>query len=123
MNSNVNCIAIDDEPLALEIIEKFCTRMDGFALRTYSDPEEGLAAILQERPDIVFLDIEMETSRDLPLHASCLRRFASFSRLLISTTHLKASILMSSTIFTSHSHSAVSRPPAQKPCAESNLMR
>ncbi|TGX81563.1 response regulator transcription factor [Palleniella muris] len=67
MNSNVNCIAIDDEPLALEIIEKFCTRMDGFALRTYSDPEEGLAAILQERPDIVFLDIEMENITGLAI--------------------------------------------------------
>lgn len=67
MSNIINCIAIDDEPLALEVISKFCARMDGFALKTYSDPEEGLAAILAEKPDIVFLDIEMETVTGLTI--------------------------------------------------------
>lgn len=35
MNEKViNCIAIDDEPLALEVIEKFCQRLGGISLRT-----------------------------------------------------------------------------------------
>lgn len=67
MNNTIRCIAIDDEPLALDIIEKFCARMEGFALRTYSNPEEGLAAALRDKPDIVFLDIEMENVTGLTI--------------------------------------------------------
>lgn len=55
----LDCIAIDDEPLALEIIEKFAQRLGGMAVATYSDPVEGLEAIERRRPDVVFLDIEM----------------------------------------------------------------
>lgn len=56
---NVRCIAIDDEPLALEVISKFCGRMGGVDLSVYSDPTEGIEAIRRERPAVVFLDIEM----------------------------------------------------------------
>lgn len=56
----IRCIAIDDEPLALEVIEKFCERMGGVELLTFSDPTLGLEAIERQRPQIVFLDIEME---------------------------------------------------------------
>lgn len=55
----LNCIAIDDEPLALEITAAFAQRMGGLRLQTFSDPIAGLAAIERERPDVVFLDIEM----------------------------------------------------------------
>ncbi|MCM1078877.1 MAG: LytTR family DNA-binding domain-containing protein [Bacteroidales bacterium] len=67
MNTTVRCIAIDDEPLALDVIQKFCARMTGFVLTAYSDPEEGLTAILSEKPDIVFLDIEMENVTGLAI--------------------------------------------------------
>lgn len=56
---NVRCIAIDDEPLALGVISKFCERMGGVDLSVYSDPSEGIEAIRRERPAVVFLDIEM----------------------------------------------------------------
>ncbi len=60
MDANIKCIAIDDEPLALDIITTFCNRIGGVDLLTYSDSVEGLEAIRDMRPDLVFLDIEME---------------------------------------------------------------
>ncbi|MDE6453208.1 MAG: LytTR family DNA-binding domain-containing protein [Muribaculaceae bacterium] len=61
----VKCVAIDDEPLALEIIEKFCRRLGGIELACFVDPVEGLAAIHATHPQIVFLDIEMENMSGL----------------------------------------------------------
>lgn len=55
-----NYVAIDDEPPAFDIIENFSRRIGNIELQTFSDPSEGLAAIGHERPDIVFLDIEMD---------------------------------------------------------------
>lgn len=61
MNSNiVRCVAIDDEPLALEVIDKFCQRIGNVELKKFSNPAEGLEAVLETKPDIVFLDIEMD---------------------------------------------------------------
>ncbi len=65
----IRCVAIDDEPLALEVIEKFCRRAGGMELRTFSDPAEGIAAIKADRPDLVFLDIEMENVTGLSIAA------------------------------------------------------
>lgn len=55
----LNCIAIDDEPLALAIISSFCERRGGVELTCFSNPEEGFKAIIENNPDLVFLDIEM----------------------------------------------------------------
>lgn len=59
MNDTIKCAAIDDEPLALDIIEKFCQRIGNIELRKFSDPVKGLEAVREYKPDIVFLDIEM----------------------------------------------------------------
>lgn len=55
----IAAIAIDDEPLALDIIERFCQRDGDVSLAVYSDPVLGLEAVRREHPDLVFLDIEM----------------------------------------------------------------
>lgn len=60
MNNLIKCVAIDDEPLALDIIEKFCQRIGNIELKRFSDPRLGLEAIQRDCPDIVFLDIEMD---------------------------------------------------------------
>ena len=68
----MNCIAIDDEPIALGIIKKYCERMGDMSLETFTNPHLGLRRIIEEKPDIVFLDIEMngmsgmELARQLP---------------------------------------------------------
>lgn len=60
MSDQIKCVAIDDEPLALDVIEQFCRRIGNIALQWFSDPEEGLEYIRRNKPDIVFLDIEMD---------------------------------------------------------------
>lgn len=59
-NRKLRCVAIDDEPLALEIISKFCERFGGIELSVYSNPEEGLEVIKKGDFDLAFLDVEME---------------------------------------------------------------
>lgn len=64
----IKCVAIDDEPLALDVIAKFCDRLpDNIELLTFSDPALGLEAIVRERPAIAFLDIEMENVSGLAI--------------------------------------------------------
>ncbi len=67
MNSRIKCVAIDDEPLALDIIAKFCDRIGDIDLQVFSDPIKGLEMIEREKPDIVFLDIEMENITGLSI--------------------------------------------------------
>lgn len=68
----ITSIAIDDEPIALTIIEQFCQRHGGMELRTFSEPQVGLDEIQRTKPDIVFLDIKMtdvnglQIARQLP---------------------------------------------------------
>lgn len=65
-------MAVDDEPMALLVIEQFCRRKGGLELACFSEPHVGLEAIRRTRPDLVFLDIEMngigglEMARSLP---------------------------------------------------------
>lgn len=71
----IRCIAIDDEPVALSIIRKYCERHEGMILETYSSPRLGMRRISEWKPDLVLLDIEMngtsgiELARQLP--SSC----------------------------------------------------
>lgn len=68
----MNCIAIDDEPMALAIIKKYCEQLGDIQLQTFTNPFKGLQAINQQHPDIAFLDIEMngmtgmDIARQLP---------------------------------------------------------
>lgn len=63
----ITCIAIDDEPMALLVIEQFCQRMGNISLSCYSEPRVGLCAIKEESPDLVFLDIQMNSINGLEL--------------------------------------------------------
>ena len=75
----VKTILIDDEPdslesLALEL-KAYCPEIQ--LLETFSDPRKGLQFIFEEKPDLVFLDIEMpflnafellQQCTDIPFH-------------------------------------------------------
>ena len=63
----ISCIAIDDEPLALLILEKFCERKGNIHLTTFSEPSLGLESINIQCPDVVFLDIEMNGMNGLQI--------------------------------------------------------
>ena len=56
----MNCIAIDDEPRALEIIEKYVGKIDFLDLATtFRDPIEAIDYLMKHEIDLVFLDINM----------------------------------------------------------------
>ncbi|MCR5312058.1 MAG: LytTR family DNA-binding domain-containing protein [Bacteroidaceae bacterium] len=68
----INCIAIDDEPLALKIITEFCKRLEITDVKVYTSPEKGMQAVIREEPDILFMDIEMgEDVSGLSLATNC----------------------------------------------------
>ncbi|WKN43189.1 LytR/AlgR family response regulator transcription factor [Tunicatimonas pelagia] len=56
----MKCIAIDDEPLALSVIEDYVKRVPYLELiGAYENPFEALPVINQQAIDIVFIDINM----------------------------------------------------------------
>ena len=69
-SQKLRCVAIDDEPLALDIITKFCERFGGIELSVYSDPAEGIEVIKKGDFDLAFLDVEMEGINGLEIAAA-----------------------------------------------------
>ena len=67
MMRKISCIAIDDEPIALLVINRFCKRIGGLELTTFSEPLAGLREIARCKPDLVFLDIEMNSLSGLDI--------------------------------------------------------
>lgn len=63
----IKCIAIDDEPIALTIVSRYCERRGGITLETYSSPRLGMQRVHEWRPDVVLLDIEMNGTSGIEL--------------------------------------------------------
>lgn len=56
----LKCIAVDDEPLALKLVETFIEQTPFLELITTCDNAvEAMGIIREEKPDVVFLDINM----------------------------------------------------------------
>jgi two-component system, LytTR family, response regulator len=57
----INCIAIDDEPLALSKLADFISRIPDLILsRTFDNSIEAMGWLKENRADLIFLDIQME---------------------------------------------------------------
>lgn len=57
----INCIAIDDEPLALDIISDYCSKVPFLNLiRTFSNAVDSIEFLRNNKIDLIFLDIQME---------------------------------------------------------------
>lgn len=57
----INCIAIDDEPLALDIIRDYCSRVPFLNLvTTFDNAVESIEFLRNNKVDLLFLDIQME---------------------------------------------------------------
>lgn len=53
-------VIIDDEPLILERFTRLLSKIEDIEIvRTYTNANEAIATINQDKPDVVFLDIEM----------------------------------------------------------------
>lgn len=56
----IRCIAIDDEPLALQIISKYCEKISFIQLRkAFTNPDEAKEYLAGNNIDLIFLDIQM----------------------------------------------------------------
>jgi DNA-binding LytR/AlgR family response regulator len=56
----MNCIAIDDEPLALDLLKDYIEKIPFLKLeRTFTNPIEGLGYLQENKVDLVFLDVEL----------------------------------------------------------------
>ncbi len=56
----VNCLIIDDEPLAIEVIENHLKEFQNFEIiGKFNNPVEALDALKQQKVDVLFLDINM----------------------------------------------------------------
>ena len=65
---DLRCIVVDDEPLAVKMIEGFVTKTPGVGLvASFTDPVLALTAIREQKPDLVFLDIQMPDLSGLDL--------------------------------------------------------
>jgi two-component system, LytTR family, response regulator len=57
----INCIAIDDEPLALSKLESFISKVPDLKLiRTFDNAIEAIGWLKENRIELIFLDIQME---------------------------------------------------------------
>jgi len=56
----INAIAIDDEPLAITVIESLCKKIEGVNLqKTFTHPNEALKYLRKYPVDLIFCDIQM----------------------------------------------------------------
>ena len=56
----MTCIAIDDEPKALEVIERYCQKISLASLKaTFREPLKAIEFLSREKVDLIFLDINM----------------------------------------------------------------
>jgi DNA-binding LytR/AlgR family response regulator len=80
----ISCIAIDDEPLALEKIEGFIKKIPYLNLvKTFDNPVEAIGWLKDNKPGIIFLDIQMEPLSGIQF----LESLAVNSRIIITSAY------------------------------------
>ncbi|SDX78506.1 two component transcriptional regulator, LytTR family [Flavobacterium degerlachei] len=56
----MKCVIIDDEPLAVDLIKEFVSKIDSLELvNTFNNAIDAISIINQSNVDLIFLDIEM----------------------------------------------------------------
>jgi DNA-binding LytR/AlgR family response regulator len=65
----IKAVAIDDEPIALKVIENFCSGIDHIHLeKTFDQSKDGLKYLNKFPTDLVFLDIDMPLLNGIDLY-------------------------------------------------------
>ena len=56
----IRCVIIDDEPLAVKLLESYISKLDEVQLvSSHTNPMDGLKALKENTVDLLFLDIQM----------------------------------------------------------------
>lgn len=63
----LKCIAIDDEPSALKLLEHYCRRHGGMELEVHASPLLGMQRLRECRPDILFFNIRQDEASGMAL--------------------------------------------------------
>ena len=80
----INCIAIDDEPLALSKLEGFISQVTDLNLvRTFDNAIEAIGWLKENSVDLIFLDIQMEQLTGIQF----LEATGSTSRIILTTAY------------------------------------
>lgn len=67
----MRCIAIDDEPLALQLITQYASRISFLSLdKTFTNPDEAINWLEHNPVDVLFLDIQMPDINGLQFYRS-----------------------------------------------------
>lgn len=67
----IKCIAIDDEPLALEVVKEFCNKISFLQLeQVFTNTDEAKKHLQQNKIDLLFLDIQMPDINGLQFYTS-----------------------------------------------------
>src|SRR6202012_3657840 len=83
----LNCIAVDDEPLALGLVSKFIEQTPFLNLvGKYSGAVDALKAIHSQKIDMIFLDIQMKELNGIEL-ARVLDKGAGKPRVIFTTAY------------------------------------
>ena len=71
----IRCIAIDDEPLALQIIIQFAARIPFISLdQTFTNPDEATEYLQNNEVDVIFLDIQMPDINGVQYYKSLVKK-------------------------------------------------
>jgi DNA-binding LytR/AlgR family response regulator len=64
----IRAIAVDDEPLALDVIKAYCAKVDYIDLqKTFTSPTEAIRHLKRFPVDLIFLDIRMPSMSGMDL--------------------------------------------------------
>lgn len=68
---NITCIAVDDEPLALQLIGQYCSKIPFLQLqKVFTNPDEAKAYLTENKIDLIFLDIQMPDINGMQFYKS-----------------------------------------------------
>ena len=71
----ISCIAIDDEPLALQLITEYTSKISFLNLqKTFTNPDEAKIWLQENSVDLLFLDIQMPDINGLQFYKSLTKK-------------------------------------------------
>jgi DNA-binding LytR/AlgR family response regulator len=71
----IHCIAIDDEPLALQLINEYCGKISFLQLdKVFTNTNEAKSWLSQNKVDLLFLDIQMPDVNGLQFYKSLVEK-------------------------------------------------
>ncbi len=110
----IKCVAIDDEPIALNIIREYCQRYGDIDIKCFTSPIAGMECIKSTDPDIVFLDIQMNShnglilAKELPA-STCLIFTTAYSEYALEAFNVNAVDYLHKPIFYSRFEKAMEK--------------